>query len=744
MDDPRRGGGSDAQRRCSARLLRDRTALRTLRELGVDDEAVDRHMLGLASEVVDTRTGLLLRRALRFPIMGPDGFGRAMYGTVCIPGITTSQQMRGPTSRPMPPETCWSRPLSDGARVTVVGDPLAMWRAAATAAPDLVVICPSHDAGIPVEWRAERFWQRFSEMTLADDLRSDLRVALEPYVVLAGQRSPDLDRDAAKTPTKKTRPGGANERYARDGAPVASPPASAPAVARGRAEDCVETATSMHLPASLAGVVIGGLCHYPHRIEISRPGFAGDDAARIHRYETVVLRSDGETLRLTTLPFPPGTKPHHRVHVLSDGTRVSCRAAGAAISTWSERGMRRFVSDVRARRPVSRPVAAMIADVELSLRSSVWLPCDDAYALVAAFIMATHVYRAFPALPILLACGPSASGKSELARSVAALGFNAVLLGQTTAAGVARTSELSGGLVILDDCEALGGAGVGSPDLQQALRVGYKAATAGKAVVERTGEVRVDDLFGPRMVVNTSGASPALLSRSALVTTAPAPRGHLDQRVTAEAPDLASLRDELHAWGMGAIAGIAADCERAVSERAPRDRDEEVALPLTTIARLAAGDVDGRVLAALRDARASAVQESAETTFDRALAELSSTGVGSEVSMLQIAMEVALANRGQRPTGALASAEWIGARLTDAGLRDASAPVTRRRLFGQITRVYTVSGAWRRRVGSDAGAARDAVSFCTDRPCGECRYARVCSLVAPGLQPGRARSGVPA
>ena len=192
--------------------------------------------------------------------------------------------------------------------------------------------------------------------------------------------------------------------------------------------------------------------------------------------------------------------------------RVSAEALKGGHATWSESGIRKFLSARRAGISPSRSALELFSDVECAVRARVELPDDNGYALVACFVMVTHVYRAFHALPVLFAVGPPQSGKSELADVVASLGFNGSLLGHATSASMTRLAEFSGGLIVLDDCESLGATGVGSDDLRRLLRVGYKVSTARKSVVEHTGRVRMVDLFGPRMVTNVSGADEALLS----------------------------------------------------------------------------------------------------------------------------------------------------------------------------------------------------------------------------------------
>ena len=282
--------------------------------------------------------------------------------------------------------------------------------------------------------------------------------------------------------------------------------------------------------------------------------------------------------------------------------------------------------------------------------------------------------------------------------------------------------------------EALHGAG--AADVQRVLRVGYKASTAARAVVAADGAVRIEGVFGPRVVTNVSGAGEALRSRMVRIGTAPVISGSR-WPPDGGSPDLPNLRDDLHAWGMLTTPALAVAAAPAAM---PVDRAAEIAVPLLAVGRLAGPEWEARVATAIKAGDRPKSRFDPEEVFREALVGLGAAGVGHEVSMLQTSMQFALAAAGAARDGAevAVSPEWIGARLAVEGVREATGSVARRRLFGVITRIYPLTARWRAQATGPAPV--DAFAFCASNACSVCRYRDVCSDVAPGLRRGKARA----
>jgi hypothetical protein len=99
-------------------------------------------------------------------------------------------------------------------------------------------------------------------------------------------------------------------------------------------------------------------------------------------------------------------------------------------------------------------------------------------------------------------------------------------------------------------------------------------------------------------------------------------------------------------------------------------------------------------------------------------------GRGS-VAMIQVMLEIALRGAG----GEALSPERVGRWLSSHSRVDHRRPTERRRLYGQISRIYPLIA-----IDGRSGEAADAFRFCTDQVCGGCRYQQVCPAEFPELR----------
>jgi len=142
----------------------------------------------------------------------------------------------------------------------------------------------------------------------------------------------------------------------------------------------------------------------------------------------------------------------------------------------------------------------------------------------------------------------------------------------------------------------------------------------------------------------------------------------------------------------------------------------------------AASDVvrsDGIAIMADHDARPVQSEVGDGRLMEEALAACMPEEGGC-LSLLQLMFEVAL--RGG--VGADYSPERVGRWLVTSGLLEPEAPVTRRRLYGQISRLYELR---REGASGDAAPSGNPFAFCVETSCDGCRYARVCPSIAPGM-----------
>ena len=343
-------------------------------------------------------------------------------------------------------------------------------------------------------------------------------------------------------------------------------------------------------PVDIAGAYVGGYLYYPYRFKRT----VVEDGVELSRYETKVLRSDGVSLGYGYKPAPKGTPQEDRVLALDDGTDITrVPVAARTRQSFSLAGIERFMAARRrGESVVSVTPGELVARLERQLKQAARLPFEEDYTLLALCVRASYCQRVFQAVPIVLLNGPPGSGKSQLAAAMAELGCNGVVLsGQTSAATLAREIDRTGGLVVLDDLEQVGARGGKRTysELAQLLKVGYKQATS-KKVLTRLGRqgARPEelDLFGLKVVTNTTGADDVLGSRMLVVPTA---RLRLDEglervSVDPEGGEVQRLRDDLHTMVMENVTAITTSYLHAT--KTVDDRLAEVAAPLRALAWL--------------------------------------------------------------------------------------------------------------------------------------------------------------
>ena len=525
-------------RRLRANLQRNATAMRALEHLGIGPAMVERVGLGIKEAYV-TAAGLEVSGVVTYPLEASGG--RRRYGYLALDGVTVNPDHPVAWS----PGDARSVTHGESGVLLVLSSPMAALQARSVIERSGIGVsatASSQPDRLPAEWQKAAFWAPWDRIILGDDVPASVkvavaRVAMRPIEVAAGVALGPSRHEPADSLLDDW-----IEEMLSDARPfVIDAPAS---LLQGGVGDYAASAISLH------GGVADGRMYYPFMIERRRNGSGG---SLVCSYETLVVRSDGAVVEARTLPAPPGTPSHQRVHCLTDGTRIAAAPAASRNSTWSFASIQAFVACRGAGRdPASRPAAEVVADVRAYLASRVTLPEADDLWVAAAFVVLTHVFRLFPSIPLLLIEGPRGSGKSELASAISSLGFNAVTMGQGSAASLVRVAQECGGLVVLDDVEGLSAGSAGFGELSQCLKVGYRASTARKPVTLGSGRIETFEFYGPRVLTCTRGVEPILRSRCVSISTVPAGG-------TASAPsiDPDALRDELHVLGMTLAAAVA-------------------------------------------------------------------------------------------------------------------------------------------------------------------------------------------
>ena len=576
-----KAAGKENLGRQKGALRREQTAMDALRKLGLHGATIDRLHLGLKQPYTPRGGEREVRNALSYPLLSERGEALGRYAYLNLPDVTRNPQH----PRAWGPGSCSEYRLGSGSdTVVVAADILDLWLAWQTyssVVTNITFLSRTVWGDWPAEWRTPSHWHGYGEIVVLPGAG---------YPDFIAEIAPLIDREvlvAACPPPSSSF--GDMVRAGRAPEWSKFTETCSPAVLEANLEEGVPQTVELGMfeaePIDVSGGYCDGHLYYPVSVELR--AVDGTGGSVLHRYRTMVVRSDGAMLAADLLPAPRGTDPSMRVLALSDGTRIRGLPAASSAGTWSFDGIAAFVAWRRRTGPRPfRELPVLLGEAEAYVRSRVWFEDASAYAGVAAFIAMTFVHQVFDALPIMLAFGPAATGKSEAGEAVSRLSFNSVLAGQLRAASMVRLLDETHGLLVLDDMDGLGAVSLdGDGEIAMALKQGYKRSTSRKPVADRGGRITMVDFFGPKMVTRTRRPAPVLGSRMLCLPTGAIPADASLSATRRNDADLDHLRDEFHAWGMYIAREMRSRYEsnRTGIER----REDEIAVPLRTIASFA-------------------------------------------------------------------------------------------------------------------------------------------------------------
>lgn len=134
--------------------------------------------------------------------------------------------------------------------------------------------------------------------------------------------------------------------------------------------------------------------------------------------------------------------------------------------------------------------------------------------LVALYVMGSYFYEGFPSFPYLHLHGEKGSGKTTLAKVIAALSFNGDFQVNPTLASLARGTEELKGLVVIDEAEKQSQREQGRSDLGQILNAGYQRGAKRKVCdMDNGNKIVAFDLYCPKVICNIFGLNDTTKNR---------------------------------------------------------------------------------------------------------------------------------------------------------------------------------------------------------------------------------------
>ena len=147
---------------------------------------------------------------------------------------------------------------------------------------------------------------------------------------------------------------------------------------------------------------------------------------------------------------------------------------------------------------------------------------ESSYGLIAAWIMGTYLYRAFPCYPYLQFLGPKETGKSNTLELLRNLCFNAVKTSLTLAA-LGDTADSMRGTIIVDQAHNF------NDGLREILVDSYKMGGGKRRVVDLSNKGRKVlefDCYCPKAFASHDPLPDDLADRTFTVNMAPASRAY--------------------------------------------------------------------------------------------------------------------------------------------------------------------------------------------------------------------------
>ncbi len=476
-----------------------------------------------------------------------------------------------------------------------------------------------------------------------------------------------------------------------------------------------------------------GHLYYPTKALVrGRERTRGGVVRHFERTEIVVIRSDRTMQRVVQPETGSDSNSAQQVLRLTDNTIIEGRPTAPLSGTWSWQSIQAYLQGEHS----LFDLRELVVRVHDHIRAKVWLPLDADYWLLSLSVAASYLQRVFDAVPLILLVGPHGSGKSELGETIAEVGANGHVISQASPATMIRAIDESGGLVVIDDLEAIAARGRAKhsfSEMAQVLKVGYKQATATKVITDGQGKPRSMHFFGIKVVSNTGGADEILGSRMLRVATKPLPEAsrkeYSSRKGRMDSAELQQLRDSFHIWSFDNARKVYSTYLKLFSDR--HRREDEIVAPLKVMAHMCG---DPAIVEFLEEAiTAQKYRSRQESSIEEAMYDICNDLAHQgyrEISPTHISL--LLRQHLNDSTDPRTSVEWVGRRLRLEGIVDERGG-GRRRLFSSTLRVQPFADDFISKVGPiNYSGETDPLAFCKNTRCESCNFFKHACPVAPG------------
>lgn len=739
-ENPAEHRNSEFLRRNIKRLWESKDALTWLFSFGLTEETIRYFKLGLSMKYVDTHD-VPHENALIAPVIGKNGNATKQSVFFNIPGVSINP--RHPASWTRGDSLIYSSTkFENQTMVFVCSDAKEVWRMHQLLLQHKIhlnILFTSQTPGghFPAEWHKSLFWRRFERVYLGfeNNAAGDMQALELARISGCEMRRVRPSGEFGTNWIDFWKNGGdvaAFHRLLSDSTVIGGIEPIA------EITECSVPGRFGYRPIDVSRTFHNGFLYYPvltinnfYETNVSVSSTIEEKKSRI---ETIFVRSDGTLHSVKEEPYPRGTPPSERVLRLTDGTLISSRQQASPHASWDYDSILKFCQG----KSKTRTLNLILKDIKKILSSSVWLPFKHDYDLLTLLVPVSFAQAVFDSVPLILVTGPPGSGKSALGSVMCSLCANATVIGQASAATVARRIDETRGFVVLDDFESIVRKSRGDnpllSEIVQALKLSYNKETSRKILTisgrgKGTEEV---NFFGVKMINNTRGADHILGTRLLEINSQKIPAGSNPEIFTGinwNKSKLEGLRNELHTWTFQNVSLIAETYRRLFPQSG--SRHEEITAPLKVFAELADDEElsDGLFQALNTKSEISRTAADPVDLLKQAVKKLIIDGYRS-LSTTHIVLEMkALAQQNNfihdDSNDKWHNPAWVGRQLRTYEIVEFNVPPVRENIHGMFLRIYPIREPFIKKLTSEIRDSftitkSSSMEFCND--CQNCRY----------------------
>ncbi len=207
--------------------------------------------------------------------------------------------------------------------------------------------------------------------------------------------------------------------------------------------------------------------------------------------------------------------------------------------------------------------------------------------VLALWAMGTYLYPLFETYPYIALMGPKGSGKTKTISLTARLAFNMRVTSDISPSALFRVVEATRATLGIDESERLShGRDAVVMNLRLLLNAGYKRGSPALRIEGEDFKVREFEVYGPKILASIRGLEDVLESRCILITMLRTTTSKGNLTISESGEDWAGVRHELYSLALTHHGGVRSLYEGDASLRFLTNRDNELWLPLLSLAKL--------------------------------------------------------------------------------------------------------------------------------------------------------------